>query len=194
MIVVLSDTHSVDGHALAGRAEAAVADADAVLHAGDLTTASALDAFHDAADRLHAVHGNADRPGVRDRLPTARTVDVAGLTVALTHRRDGGELGLSMFGRERGADLVVSGHTHAPTVTETEDAVLLNPGSHADPRGNPAWAAAPRPAPGAPGDTPWVYCAAGPAGGGAVAYVGAAGAGPPSRRGAFCPRGASSRP
>ncbi|SEW15170.1 metallophosphoesterase [Halobacterium jilantaiense] len=137
MIAVLSDTHSENGHALAGRAADAVADADEVLHAGDFTTETALDAFHDAADRLHAVHGNADSPAVRDRLPAARTVEVAGVRVALTHRRDGGELGLSMFGRERGADLVVSGHTHAPTTKETEDVVLLNPGSHADPRGNP---------------------------------------------------------
>ena len=135
MIAVLSDTHSEDGHVLAGRAAAAVADADEVLHAGDFTTETALDGFHDAADRLHAVHGNADAPGVRNRLPAARTVEVAGIRVALTHRRDGGEMGLSMFGRERGADLVVSGHTHAPTVKETEDVVLLNPGSHADPRG-----------------------------------------------------------
>jgi putative phosphoesterase len=138
MIAVLSDTHSEDGHALAGRAADAVAEADEVLHAGDFTAAAALDAFHDAADRLHAVHGNADAPAVRDRLPAARTVETAGVRVALTHRRDGGETGLSLFGRERAADLVVSGHTHAPTVKETGDVVLLNPGSHADPRGNPA--------------------------------------------------------
>lgn len=137
MIAVLSDTHSEDGDALAGRAADAVADADEVLHAGDFTTEPTLDAFHDAAERLHAVHGNADGPGVRDRLPAARTVEVAGVRVALTHRRDGGEMGLSLFGREHGADLVVSGHTHAPTVRETGDVVLLNPGSHADPRGNP---------------------------------------------------------
>jgi putative phosphoesterase len=138
MIAVLSDTHSEDGHALGGRAADAVAEADEVLHAGDFTTETALDAFHDAAARLHAVHGNADAPGVRDRLPAARTVEVGGVRIALTHRRDGGEMGLSMFGRERGAALVVSGHTHAPTVKETGDVVLLNPGSHADPRGNPA--------------------------------------------------------
>jgi putative phosphoesterase len=138
VIAVLSDTHSEDGHALAGRAREAVADADAVVHAGDFTTAVALDAFHDAADRLHAVHGNADSPAVRNRLPPARTVDVAGLRVAVTHRQDGGEMGLSLFGRERDADLVVSGHTHTPAVKTTDDAVLLNPGSHADPRGNPA--------------------------------------------------------
>lgn len=138
MIAVLSDTHSATGHELEGRAREAVAEADAVIHAGDFTSAAALDAFHDASDRLHAVHGNADDPVVRERLPPARTVEVAGLTVALTHRQDGGETGLSLFGRERGADLVVFGHTHAPMVKATADATLLNPGSHADPRGGPA--------------------------------------------------------
>ncbi|GGM74831.1 putative phosphoesterase [Halarchaeum rubridurum] len=138
MFAVLSDTHSHTGHELAGAVRDAVADADAVLHAGDFTTEAALDAFHDAAERLHAVHGNSDTEAVRERLPAARTVDLAGVRVALTHRRRGGPTGLAMFGRERGADLVVSGHTHRPSVTETEHCTLLNPGSHAEPRGNPA--------------------------------------------------------
>lgn len=41
-----------------------------------------------------------------------------------------------MFGRSRDADVVISGHTHRPTLVETDDVVLLNPGSHAQPRGN----------------------------------------------------------
>jgi putative phosphoesterase len=137
MIAVLSDTHSKDGHALAGRALDAVREADTVVHAGDFTTERALDAFHEVSERLLAVHGNADDPAVQDRLPTARTLDAAGLTVAVTHRQRGGATGLELFGRERGADLVVSGHTHQPAVSETPAATLLNPGSHADPRGNP---------------------------------------------------------
>ncbi|AAG20525.1 conserved hypothetical protein [Halobacterium salinarum NRC-1] len=138
MIAVLADTHSDTDHALTGHARQAVADADAVVHAGDFTTESSLDAFHDAATRLHAVHGNADSPAVRDRLPPARTITTAGLRIALTHREPGGDTALSLFGRERGADIVVSGHTHTPTLTTTPTAVLLNPGSHADPRGSPA--------------------------------------------------------
>ncbi|NIB98241.1 metallophosphoesterase [Halobacterium sp. R2-5] len=138
MIAVLSDTHSTDGHDLRGRALDAVREADTVVHAGDFTTESALEAFYDASEQLFAVHGNADEPAVSDRLPEARTLDAAGLTVAVTHRQRGGTTGLAFFGRERGADLVVSGHTHQPSVTETEDVTLLNPGSHADPRGNPA--------------------------------------------------------
>jgi putative phosphoesterase len=138
MIVVLSDTHSDAGHALEGRALEAVREADVVVHAGDFTSEDALDAVYDVSDQLYAVHGNADLPAVSDRLPAARTAEADGIRVAVTHHERGGTTGLAMFGRERGADLVVSGHTHQPTVTETEDVTLLNPGSHADPRGNPA--------------------------------------------------------
>jgi putative phosphoesterase len=138
MITVLSDTHSEEGHALHGPALAAVQDADRVVHAGDFTSEAALDAFHDASEQLLAVHGNADSAAVTARLPDARTLDVAGVRIAVTHRRRGGTTGLSLFGRERGADLVVFGHSHRPTVVETGDVTLLNPGSHADPRGNEA--------------------------------------------------------
>ncbi|GAA0264768.1 metallophosphoesterase [Halobacterium noricense] len=138
MIAVLSDTHSTDGHDLQGRALDTVREADLVVHAGDFTTEAAVDAFYDVSDELFAVHGNADEPAVRDRLPGARTLEAGGIRIAVTHRQRGGTTGLAFFGRERGADLVVSGHTHQPTVTETEDVTLLNPGSHADPRGNPA--------------------------------------------------------
>jgi len=136
VIVVCSDTHSRTGHELTDHMGDAVRAADLVVHAGDFTSAAALDAVQAESDRLFAVHGNADGAAVRDRLPPARTFEVGDHTVALTHRRDGGETGLAMFGRSRGADLVVSGHTHRPSVTRTGDVTLLNPGSYADPRGN----------------------------------------------------------
>ncbi|ELY79309.1 metallophosphoesterase [Natrinema pallidum] len=136
MIAIFSDTHSSRGHELEGNALTAAREADTVIHAGDFTTEAALEAFQTECNRLDAVHGNADSAAVRDRLPTARVVEAGGVRFAVTHRRDGGETGLAMFGRSRGADVVVSGHTHRPTVVETDEAVLLNPGSHADPRGN----------------------------------------------------------
>ncbi|MFB6269274.1 MAG: metallophosphoesterase [Halobacterium sp.] len=138
MIAVLSDTHSEDGHALEGRALDAVRDADVVVHAGDFTTEAALDAFYEVSEQLYAVHGNADSRAVQERLPAARTLEAGGVRIAVTHRERGGTTGLAFFGRERGADLVVSGHTHQPSVTQTGDVTLLKPGSHADPRGNPA--------------------------------------------------------
>lgn len=136
MLVVLSDTHGTDGHRLAGRTREAVGAADLVVHAGDFTTEAALAAHREAARDLLAVHGNADDDAVRERLPAARTVGALGLRIAVTHRREGGATGLAMFGRSRDADLVVSGHSHRPSVTDAGDVWLLNPGSHAQPRGN----------------------------------------------------------
>ena len=136
MIAIFSDTHSSDGHELEGAALTAAREAETVIHAGDFTSEAALEAFQDECDLLYAVHGNADGAAVRDRLPTARVVEAGGVRFAVTHRRDGGETGLAMFGRSRDAAAVVFGHSHRPTVVETADALLLNPGSHADPRGN----------------------------------------------------------
>jgi len=135
-VVVLSDTHRDAGTGLDGRAADAVADADRVLHAGDFTSEAVLDDFRALDARLHAVYGNRDTAAVVDRLPDARTVSLGAVTVAMTHRERGGEAALSLFGRERGADLVVSGHTHRPSVGGAAP-VLLNPGSHDDPRGGP---------------------------------------------------------
>lgn len=138
MIAVLSDTHGTDAARLSGRAREAVAAADHVIHAGDFTTAAVLDAFRDASARLHAVHGNRDDEAVRGRLGDALTVEVGGVRIAVTHTRRGGSQALSLFGRERGADLVVFGHSHRPGFQAGSDPPLLNPGSHAQPRGNPA--------------------------------------------------------
>ncbi|RKD93795.1 metallophosphoesterase [Halopiger aswanensis] len=135
-IAIFSDTHSADGHELEGEALTAAREADVVIHAGDFTSTAALEAFRRECDRLFAVHGNSDSGAVRDRLPEARVLEEGGVRFAVTHRREGGEVGLSMFGRSRGADVVVSGHTHRPTVVDAEDCLLLNPGSHAQPRGH----------------------------------------------------------
>jgi putative phosphoesterase len=139
MFVVLSDTHSREGHRLDGRALAAVEAADVLVHAGDFVAETALDAFQSLGPTLHAVHGNVDEPAVAERLPTARSLDLGGVRVALTHGHEHrGTTGLALFGRERDADLVVFGHSHVPGVERAGEVTLLNPGSHADPRGNPA--------------------------------------------------------
>ncbi len=138
MFVVLSDTHGRDGTRLEGRALDAVSEADAVLHCGDFVTESVVDAFYETAPEFYGVYGNVDEDGVRDRLPNARTVELEGVTVAMRHKPEGGDTALAMFGRERDADVVLHGHTHQPRVSDAGDLLVVNPGSHADPRGNPA--------------------------------------------------------
>ncbi|MHC3436572.1 metallophosphoesterase [Natrialbaceae archaeon A-gly3] len=136
MIAIFSDTHSDRGHELEGEALAAAREADVVVHAGDFTSVATLEAFQTEVDSLFPIHGNADSGAVRERLPSDRVVEAEGVRIVLTHRPEGGETGLAMLGRSKAADLVVFGHTHRPTVVENGDLFLLNPGSHAQPRGH----------------------------------------------------------
>ncbi|QHS17005.1 metallophosphoesterase [Halopenitus persicus] len=138
MLTVVSDTHSTDGHRLTGRTLTAVREADVVIHAGDFHREPVLDAFAAEAATLRAVSGNNADAAIRDRLPEARTVEYAGVRFAVTHTERGGRTALALFGRERAADVVVFGHSHRPTVAEAGDVTLVNPGSHAQPRGNRA--------------------------------------------------------
>lgn len=136
MIAVVSDTHGQEDTGLRDRTEEAVTSADFVLHAGDFVTEAVLDAFEEAANHLYGVYGNVDDEAVRARLPRAQAVTVDGFRIALVHTVDGGGTALGMFGREWEADVVVFGHSHRPGYEWTGERGLLNPGSHAAPRGN----------------------------------------------------------
>lgn len=135
MLTVVSDTHSTDSHRLTGRTLDAVREADVVAHVGDFMRESVLDDFERESTRLFGVVGNNDDAGIRARLPEARNFTYGGLTFSMTHTRRGGATALSIFGRQHGADVVLFGHSHRPTYELAGDVVLLNPGSHAQPRG-----------------------------------------------------------
>ncbi|MFC7187994.1 metallophosphoesterase [Halorubrum yunnanense] len=136
MLVVVSDTHSRGESKLQGRTAEAVREADLVIHAGDFCREPVLDAFESAARRLRAVYGNNADAAIRDRLPEVRTVEYAGVRFAVTHRHRSGDTGLVMLGRERDADAVIYGHSHRPRFDDSGGLPILNPGSHAQPRGN----------------------------------------------------------
>lgn len=135
MLTVVSDTHSVRNHELKGRTLRAVREADVVIHAGDFMRVAVLDAFETEARTLRGVYGNNDDEEIRERLPEARTVNYEGFRFAVTHRVSGGSTELTLFGRERDADAVIYGHSHNPDVDTGGELPLINPGSHAQPRG-----------------------------------------------------------
>ncbi|UWG49106.1 ICC-like phosphoesterase [Halanaeroarchaeum sp. HSR-CO] len=135
MIAVVSDTHADGEYILDGAVARSVRRAETVVHAGDFTSEAALEAVQRESDRLYAVHGNADDATVTERLPPARVFEEGGVRFAVTHTQRGGEMGLVYFGRERGADVVISGHTHRPLAKRVEGLLLVNPGSHEQPRG-----------------------------------------------------------
>ncbi|MFA9515763.1 metallophosphoesterase [Halopenitus sp. H-Gu1] len=138
MLTIVSDTHGTDDHRLTGRTLTAVQEADLVIHAGDFYREPVFEAFSAESETLRAVHGNNADAALRDRLPETRTVEYAGIRFAVVHTRRGGRTALALFGRERGADVVVFGHTHRPMVEDADPVTLLNPGSHTQPRGNRA--------------------------------------------------------
>ncbi len=141
MITVVSDTHGRTTHRLSGQLLTAVREADLVIHAGDLITESVLSAFESESSRLVGVAGNSDTLSVQQRLPETRTIEHDGIRIAVIHGHHHTETSRSLFARQQHADLLVVGHSHAPTVRSTDEYTLLNPGSHAEPRGNrPAYA------------------------------------------------------
>ncbi len=136
MLTIVSDTHSTDGHRLRDHTLQAVREADLVVHAGDYMIEPVLEAFEAESSTFRGVYGNNDDSAIRSRLPKARTVEYEGVRFAVTHTVRGGNTALSLFGKEREADAVIFGHSHRPTADLSGELPLLNPGSHAQPRGN----------------------------------------------------------
>ena len=134
MLTIVSDTHGATDHRLEGRALEAVREADLVIHAGDFTTASVYEAFERASSEFAAVRGNNDDADLRARLPAERTVEWAGTRFLVVHGHEHTETALSMLARQEGADVVIVGHSHRPELRELGESLLVNPGSHADPR------------------------------------------------------------
>lgn len=131
-VLVLADTHvrpGPEGRLPAG-VYAAAAEADVILHAGDILTAAMLDELEGFAP-VHAVLGNNDEPALADRLPETLQIELGDVRLAMIH--DSG----ATSGRERRlarrfplAEVVVFGHSHAPVNEVGVDGqVLFNPGS-----------------------------------------------------------------
>lgn len=138
MLVILSDTHGEDTLHLEPALSEAVSAASLVAHAGDFTTEAVLDDFERVAEETVAVAGNSDSPAVTGRLPEWQTFTFGGRRFLLAHGHRHDRTSLSLLARQEGADVVVVGHTHRAGIDHVGETVVLNPGSHADPRGGAA--------------------------------------------------------
>ncbi len=137
-VVVLSDSHLTKGiGGIDPLVLDAVAQADVVLHAGDVTSRQAL-AELEALAETYAVLGNNDRD-LRGLLPESRLLELGGVQVAMVHD-SGSRAGRPRRLRRRfpDADLVVFGHSHVPVDEVGDDEQLLfNPGSPTQRRSQP---------------------------------------------------------
>lgn len=109
--------------------------ADHTIHAGDFDSRKAYGRIESLANGLTAVRGNTDSPTID--LPRIATVEIGGVTFAVTHgsgsptgwaQRVVETVGAESGDRDRDP-VAVAGHTHE-VVDETVDGTqILNPGS-----------------------------------------------------------------
>jgi putative phosphoesterase len=129
--VVLSDTHLRDDgkRRLPDPVYAALRDADAILHCGDVVEQGLLRELATFAP-VHAVLGNNDVT-LRGTLPERLVVELAGVRIGMVH--DSGPTKSRAARVHRmfpDCDVVVFGHSHAPVDDAGIDGQrLFNPGS-----------------------------------------------------------------
>jgi putative phosphoesterase len=119
-IGVISDTHGL----LRREALAALSGVEHILHAGDVGDPAILDVLTEIAP-LTAIRGNVDRAGRCAELPATEMIELGGTTVYMVHSL--ADLDLDPVAAQIG--VVVSGHSHRPSVETRRGVLYLNPGS-----------------------------------------------------------------
>jgi len=120
VVGVIADTHGL----LRPEAVAALAGVDVIVHAGDIGGAAILEALRAIAPVI-AVRGNNDRDAWAAALPDVARTEVGGVRLCVVH--DLKELRGDPA--SEGVDVVISGHSHRPSVARRARLLLLNPGS-----------------------------------------------------------------
>ena len=116
-ILILSETHGL----LREEVKALLAQADVVIHAGDINTPAIVDALR-AAGESYIVRGNNDKDWA-EGLPLSLTFTVEGVRFFLVHNKKSVPKDLT------GVDVVVFGHSHKYEEREENGVLWLNPGS-----------------------------------------------------------------
>jgi putative phosphoesterase len=120
LVGVISDTHGL----LRQATLLALVGVDHILHAGDVGDIKILDALRAIAP-VTAIRGNVDVSGECAELPPTEMVELFGRFFYLVHSvRD-----LDLDPIAAGVDVVVSGHSHKPTIERKKGVLYLNPGS-----------------------------------------------------------------
>jgi hypothetical protein len=120
LVGVISDTHGL----LRPEALTALAEAEHILHAGDVGDARILDTLREIAP-VTAIRGNIDQWGECAELPATDVVELGGRLFYLVHSL----ADLDINPAVAGVAAVISGHSHKPSLDERGGVMYLNPGS-----------------------------------------------------------------
>ena len=116
-IVILSDTHGL----LRPEVLNHLANADAIIHGGDINTQAIVDTLQGFAP-LYIVRGNNDKKWA-ESLSHSLTFTIEGIRFFVVHNKRDIPEDLS------GVDVVVYGHSHKYACENRDGVLLLNPGS-----------------------------------------------------------------
>lgn len=119
-IGLISDTHGL----LRPEVMAFLSGCDHIVHAGDICDPSVLDQLSKLAP-VTAVRGNNDRGEWAERLPVTEFLQIADAYFYVIH--DQAEMDIDP--RAAGVRIVISGHTHSPSIAERNAVLYVNPGS-----------------------------------------------------------------
>jgi putative phosphoesterase len=138
-VAIISDTHMPKGaRRLPDHCLNLLAGAEAIVHAGDVSTLAVLRELETIGPPVHAVHGNVDEPALRQLLPETLRLDLLGHAVAVIHDSGPARGRLARLeSRFPGAELVVFGHSHLPLHERSEGLQIFNPGSPTERRRAP---------------------------------------------------------
>jgi hypothetical protein len=119
-IGLISDTHGL----LRPEAVSFLRGSDHIVHGGDIGHAEVLDELSALAP-VTAVRGNNDKGAWADRLAETEFVQIGDVCIYALH--DIAQLDIDPSGA--GVQVVVSGHSHKPSVERRNGVLYVNPGS-----------------------------------------------------------------
>ncbi|HEV2770947.1 MAG TPA: metallophosphoesterase family protein [Solirubrobacteraceae bacterium] len=139
-LALIADTHLPRGRrSLPASCLAHLRAADAIVHAGDLSTAAVLEELEALGPPVHAVRGNVDDAAVRARLPEVTEVPAGEALLVVVHDAGPARGRLARLRRRfPTADAVIFGHSHIPLHEQAQDGFqIFNPGSPTERRRQP---------------------------------------------------------
>ena len=120
LIGVISDTHGL----LRPEAVDALQGADYIIHAGDIGRSIILDELRSIAPVV-AVRGNMDGGWWAYQLPVADVFEVNKILIYVIHDISK----IDVDPKTANIKVVISGHTHSPSIGNHDGVLYLNPGS-----------------------------------------------------------------
>jgi len=120
LIGVISDTHGL----LRPEVAQAFAGVDLILHAGDIGTTEVIEVLRSIAPVM-AVRGNNDKGSWARAIPETEAVEIGSLRIYMLHDLKG----IDLSPAAQGFHVVVSGHSHRPSIETYDEVLFVNPGS-----------------------------------------------------------------